>query len=248
VRRGLKADTYLRQVGTLTPAPFEASNMTDAVVPDAVARLAGLVGPDGDEVVADMDRRADEEGFPTVGPEVGAWLSVLARVTDADRIFEFGSGFGYSAYWFARGLTDGEIVLTEIDADELDQARTYFERGGLAQKARFEHGDAVEIVDGCDGPFDIVLIDNEKGRYTEALQAVEGNLRPGSLVLADNAVTASVVDRDDVIALLAGEGVSEPADASQGIAEYLRYVREHDRLETALLPLGEGVAVSVVTE
>jgi caffeoyl-CoA O-methyltransferase len=222
--------------------------MTDDVVPDAVARLAGLVGPEGDEIVAEMNQHAAAEGFPIVGPEVGAWLSVLARVTDADRVFEFGSGFGYSAYWFARGLVDGEVVLTEIDADELAQARTYFERGDLTQKAQFEHGDAIETVDEYAGPFDIVLIDNEKERYVEALQAAEEKLRPGSLVLADNAVTAGIIDRDDVIGLLAGEDVAEPTAASQGIAEYLRYVRDHDRLETALLPLGEGVAVSVVTD
>jgi len=222
--------------------------MTDDVVPDAVTELAGLVGPGRDEIITEMDARADSEGFPTVGPEVGGWLSMLARLTDAERIFEFGSGFGYSAYWFARGLgPDGEIVLTEIDADELDSAREYFQRAGIDDRARFEHGDAIEIVDRYDGPFDVVLIDNEKGRYVEALDALEGKLRPGSLVLADNAVTAGIIDRDDVVALVDGEDVPGATDASRGIAAYLRYVRDRDDFETVLLPLGEGVAVSVVT-
>lgn len=223
--------------------------MSDEVVPDAVAQLAGAIGPEPDGIVEEMDERAESEGFPTVGPEVGAWLSVLARTTGAERIFEFGSGFGYSAYWFARGLgADGEIVLTEIDEAELDDARAYFERAGIADRGRFEHGDAIEIVGEYGGPFDIVLIDNEKERYAEALRAVEGKLRPGSLVLADNAVTAGIIDRDDVLALVEGESVPDASEASRGIAEYLGYVRENDRLETALLPLGEGVAVSVVTE
>ncbi|MFC6722457.1 O-methyltransferase [Halobacteriaceae archaeon SHR40] len=223
--------------------------MSEDVVPEAVVELAGLIGPERDEIIVEMDARADREGFPTVGPEVGAWLSVVARLTDAERIFEFGSGFGYSAYWFARGIDpDGRIVLTEIDADELDSAREYFERAGIADRAAFEHGDAIDIVDEYDGPFDIVLIDNEKQRYVEALQAVEGRLRPGSVVLADNAITAGIIDRDDVIALTDGQAVPDATDASRGIAEYLRYVRDRDDLETALLPLGEGVAVSVVTE
>lgn len=223
--------------------------MTADVVPSEVKQLAELIGPEPDEVIEAMEHHADEQGFPTVGPEVGAWLSVLARTADADRIFEFGSGFGYSAYWFARGMTeDGHIVLTEIDEDELDQAQEYFERGAIADRASFEHGDAIEIVERYDGPFDIVLIDNEKGRYREALQAVESKLRPGSLVLADNAITAGVIDRDDVIALLAGESVETATEASRGIAEYLDYVRGNDRLDTALLPAGEGVAVSVLRE
>jgi predicted O-methyltransferase YrrM len=66
-------------------------------------------------------------------------------------------------------------------------------------------------------------------------------------VLADNAVTAGIVDRDDVVALVDGEDVPGATDASRGIAAYLRYVRDRDDLDTALLPLGEGVAVSVVT-
>jgi predicted O-methyltransferase YrrM len=222
--------------------------MTDGFLSPEIQELAGLIGPEPDEVIEAMEDHADAEGFPTVGPEVGTWLSVLAQTTDAERIFEFGSGFGYSAYWFARGMNEGEIVLTEIDADELAQAREFFQQAQIADHAHFEHGDAIDIVEGFDGPFDIVLIDNEKQRYREALQAVEGKLRPGSLVLADNAITAGVIDREDVLALLDGETVETATDASRGIAEYLDYVRDHDRLETALLPAGEGVAVSVVTD
>ncbi len=222
--------------------------MTDEVVPEQVTQLARLIGPEPDEIIEEMEKRADRENFPTVGPEVGGWLTLLARLTDAERIFEFGSGFGYSAYWFARGLAaDGEIVLTEIDREELDAAREYFERAGIADRAKFEHGDAIETVDAYDGPFDIVLIDNEKQRYVKALEAVDGKLKPGSLVLADNAITAGIIDRDDVIALTEGTEVSDATEASRGIADYLRYVRSREDLETVLLPLGEGVAVSVVT-
>jgi predicted O-methyltransferase YrrM len=218
------------------------------VLPEEVRALAEAVGPEPDELVEEMDTRAEREGFPTVGPAVGGWLALLARVVDARRVFEFGSGFGYSAYWFARELpADGEVVLTEVDRDELEDARTYFERAGLADRARFEHGDAVETVTGYEGPFDVVLVDNEKSRYVEAFEAVRGKVREGGLVLADNAVTAGPIDRTDVLALLGGESVdaSEVSEASRGIADYLGHVRDVEGFETALLPLGEGVAVSV---
>lgn len=220
--------------------------MTDELVTDTVAALAAAVRPERDDVLQAMDDRAEREGFPTVGPDVGGWLTLLARLVDADRIFEFGSGFGYSAYWFARAFDDdGEVVLTEVDADELDAAREYFERGGVADRARFEHGDAIEIVDRYDGPFDAVLIDNEKERYVEAFEAVRDKLRPGSVVIADNAVTADIVDGDDVRGLLTGEDRPTASESSVGIADYLDHVRRADEFETGLLPLGEGVAVSV---
>jgi len=127
-----------------------------------------------------MDARADREGSLTVGPAVGGWLRLLARSIDAERVFEFGSGYGYSAYWTAPALPeDGEIVLTEIDADELDDARENLERGGFADRARFEHGDAIETVERYDGPFDLVLIDNEKHRYAEAFEAVREKVPVG---------------------------------------------------------------------
>ncbi len=219
--------------------------MSDEVVPPAVGRLAGLTSPDGDAILAEMERHAGEVSFPIVGPTVGGWLSLLARAVDAHRVLEFGSGFGYSAYWFARALPeDGEVVLTEVDADELALAREYFERAGLTDRAQFEDGDALDTVERYDGPFDVVLVDNEKHRYREAFEAVEPKLRPGSLVLADNAVTAgSTVDRNEVVALLAGESVSA-SEGSRGVADYISFVRGRDDIDTVLLPLGEGVVVS----
>ena len=215
------------------------------VLPDDLTALAEAVGPEPDALIEEMDARADRERFPTVGPAVGGWLALLARVVDASRVFEFGSGFGYSAYWFARELPDdGEVVLTEVDREELEDAREYFERAGLSGRAHFEHGDAVGTIGSYEGPFDIVLLDNEKSRYVEAFEAVREKVREGGLVLADNAITAGPIDRTDVRALLRGQGV-EASEASRGVADYLGHVRDADEFQTALLPLGEGVAVSV---
>jgi predicted O-methyltransferase YrrM len=213
-------------------------------IPGSVESYADLVGPEPDEVIAEMDERADRDGFPTVGPAVGGWLRFLAGLVDARRVFEFGSGFGYSAYWFAGALPeDGEVVLTEVDAEELEAAREFLERGGYADRARFEHGDAIEIVERYDGPFDCVLIDNEKDRYAEAFAAVRGKVREGGLVLADNAVSAGSIEFEALPALLREEPVGT-TDATRGIAEYLRTVRADPGFETVLLPVGEGVAVS----
>jgi predicted O-methyltransferase YrrM len=213
-------------------------------VPEPLAQYCRAIGPLPDDVLSSMDAKAEREGFPHVGPEVGGWLAMLARMADAERVFEFGSGFGYSAYWFARELpADGEVVLTEIDADEFDEARDFLERGGLADRARFEHGDAIDIVDSYDGPFDVVLVDNEKHRYAEAFEAVRGKLAPGGIVAADNAVAGGSIEMTDLLAHFEGESVAMN-ESTRGMAEYLETVNEDPAFETVLLPLGEGVAVS----
>ncbi|PSP59479.1 methyltransferase [Halobacteriales archaeon QH_7_66_36] len=211
--------------------------------PAQVGRLAReLVHTDA--VIDEMDARADREGFPTVGPVVGAWLRLLARTVDAERGFEFGSGFGYSAYWLADAFpADGELVLTEVDADELDDAREYLARGGYADRCRFEHGDALDTVGRYDGPFDVVLIDNEKARYPAAFDAVRGKVASGGLVFVDNAVTAGSLDFEAILALVEGRETAAN-DATRGVAELLGRLRDDDAFETTLLPLGEGVAVA----
>ncbi|AGB32419.1 O-methyltransferase family 3 [Natrinema pellirubrum DSM 15624] len=221
--------------------------MTD-VLSDEIARFVRAVGPDPDETLLEMDEYADAEGFPHVGPEVGAFLRLLARLTDAERVFEFGSGYGYSAYWFAAALpADGEIVLTEVDEAELDLAREYMAAGGYDGIATYELGDAMETIDRYDGPFDVVLIDHQKERYADAFAAVRDEIPVGGVIVADNAITASVVDFDDLLAWAEGDAV-ETNDHTRGIIDFLETVRADPAFETVVVPLGEGITVSYRVE
>lgn len=218
--------------------------MTD-VLTDEIARFVRAVGPDPDETLIEMDEYAAAEGFPHVGPEVGSFLRFLARVSGAERVFEFGSGYGYSAYWFAAALPDdGEIVLTEVDEDELELAREYMAAGGYDELARYELGDAMATIDRYDGPFDVVLIDHQKARYADAFEAVRSKIPVGGVVVADNAITASVVDFDDLLEWAESGAPVETNDHTQGVIDYLETVRADPDFETIVGPLGEGIAVS----
>ncbi|MHC3437407.1 O-methyltransferase [Natrialbaceae archaeon A-gly3] len=213
---------------------------------DEVARFVHAISPDPDETLIEMDERAAAEGFPHVGPDVGAFLRVLARMVDAKRVFEFGSGYGYSAYWLAEALpTDGEIVLTEIDDDQLELAREYMESGGYGDRARYELGDALETIEDYDGPLDVVLIDHEKERYVEAFEAVRSKVPVGGIVVADNAMYASPIQSGQLLEVLEdGETSGELNEATRGVAAYIERVRGDPDFETVALPLGEGIAVS----
>ncbi|MFB6154290.1 MAG: O-methyltransferase [Haloferacaceae archaeon] len=214
------------------------------VLTDDVARFVRAAGPDHDGIQAEMAAYAEEHGFPIIGPDAGGVLRLVARLTDARRIFEFGSGFGYSAYWFLQGMhTESEIVLTEVDADELDMAREFFERAGIADRAEFRRGDAMEIVDEYDGPFDVVLMDHQKARYADGFRRVREKVRPGGVVAVDN-IMRGPVEFDSLLAYL--EGGPEPEDGSTaGVAEFLDTVDADPAFETTVLPVGSGVSLSV---
>ena len=215
------------------------------VLTDDIVRFVRAVGPDPDETLREMDEYADREGFPHVGPEVGACLRVLARACDAERIFEFGSGYGYSAYWMARALPeDGTIVLTEIDEDELELAREYMTRGGYDDLARYELGDALETIEAYDGPFDVVLIDHQKHRYEEAFEAVREQVPVGGVVIADNAITGGPIEFEKLLERVDGGEPDDETEATRGIGDYLERVTSDPDFETIVLPLGEGIAVS----
>ncbi|WP_121742252.1 O-methyltransferase [Natronorubrum halophilum] len=215
------------------------------VLSDDIDRFVRAVCPDPDETLREMDDYAEREGFPHVGPEVGAFLRFVARTSDAERIFEFGSGYGYSAYWMAQALpVDGEIVLTEVDADELEMAREYLSEGGYDDLARYEVGDAMETIEGVDGPFDVVLIDHQKHRYADAFDAVRSKVPVGGVIVADNAITASVVEFEKLLEIVDGGAVAEVNEHTQGIVDYLERVTSDPEFETFVLPLGEGIAVS----
>jgi len=215
------------------------------ILREEIARFVRATGPGPDETLSEMDDFAAAEGFPHVGPEVGGTLRLLARMVDATRIFEFGSGYGYSAYWFAEALpADGEIVLTEVDEDELELAKTYLERGGYDSLARYELGDALETIERYDGPFDVVLIDHQKHRYREAFEAVRSKIPVGGVIVADNAMCAGIIEFEKLLEIVEGGAPSEVNEHTQGVADYLEAVRTDPDFETIVLPLGEGIAVS----
>lgn len=194
--------------------------------------------PETDPVQAEMEALAEERNFPIVGPLVGRLLYLLARLVDARRVLELGSGFGYSALWFARALPpDGSVVLTEWDPDDSRRARDYLERAGLAGRARFEVGDALELVEALPGPWDIVFIDVDKEQYPDALEAAVPRLRPGGLLLVDNVLWQGRVATEE-----------PPEPSTSGVLELNRRIHSDPRLDTAVVPLRDGVAVCRVRE
>jgi predicted O-methyltransferase YrrM len=211
------------------------------ILPDATARLLRAAAPEGDDVIRAMEAYGESNGPTTVGREVGQLFCVLTRLADADRVFEFGSGYGYSGYWFVRG--GAEVVLTDVDSEPLERAREFYADAGVADRARFEQGDAHAVLDRLDGSVDIVLIDHQKSRYAEALEAAREKLSPGGLVIADNAMVSTSIQFDDLVATLEGE-TRDLNESTRGVADYLQAVLADDAFETTLLPIGEGVAVS----
>jgi predicted O-methyltransferase YrrM len=126
-----------------------------------------------------------------VTPEVGGLLYMLARATQARSIVEFGTSFGLSTLHLAAALRDnggGRLITTEFEAGKLARARAHLAEAGLADLVEFREGDALATL-ATDLPetIDLVLLDGAKGLYSDILDRLEPRLRPGAILIADNA-------------------------------------------------------------
>jgi len=196
--------------------------------------LRGLADVPGDPILADMHREAAERNFPIVGPEVGRLLFQLARTSGAARIFEMGSGFGYSTLWFARALPPaGRVHHTDGDAKNTAKARAYLERAELHDRVVFTTGDAREILKDTPGEFDIVFMDIDKDQYPSGYQVFKDRVKVGGLVIVDNLIWSGKV----------AAGETDPA--TQGVREYLKLMWSDPRFLSSLMPVRDGVGVSL---
>jgi predicted O-methyltransferase YrrM len=200
-----------------------------------------LVDPVIERVLADFERRAEEEqrrtsvGSPgtnlddlllSVGREAGILLYLLANGAQSKRILELGTSYGYSTVWLAAAArsTGGKVISLELRDFKIEHARQSLTRAGLSSRVEFHAGDCLETLKTLAGPFDFVLLDVWKDLYLPCFELVHPKLAPGAIIVADN--------------MLLPAAVRPQAEA------YRQRVREAGDLDSVLLDVGNGLEVT----
>jgi predicted O-methyltransferase YrrM len=210
----------------------------DLIAPAVAEHLASLVPPRPGELAA-MEAEAARTGFPIIGPAAGHFCYLLARALGARRVFELGSGFGYSTAWFARAVAEnggGEVHHVVWDAELSRRARKHLDALGLSRQVHFHVGEAVETLRKETGPFDLIFNDIDKEGYPASLDVIVERLRPGGLLIVDNALWHG--------------RFFDPADrspATEGVRELTRRLTTDPRWITSLAPIRDGLLVSLRT-
>jgi caffeoyl-CoA O-methyltransferase len=215
-----------------------------------------------DPLLAEMEQRAEAEGFPIIGPHVGPWLYTLTRLIGATRVYELGSGYGYSTWYFCKAVQENSggagtsargdaadksvhpteeagrsagptVVHTVWDAQLSSDARANLTRAGFAEFTTFIEGEAVAALTAADGGWDIIFMDIDKEGYAAALPVIEQKLRPGGLLLVDNLIwSGKVADATDT------------RSSTEGIRRLTTMLRDSPRWELLILPLRDGLGVA----
>jgi predicted O-methyltransferase YrrM len=199
--------------------------------------MRGLLSPTDHEVLTDMEALAATNNFPIVGRLVGVFLETMAKSINAQRVFEFGSGYGYSAYWFAKAVgATGQVICSEADLLNKEKAEQYLSRADLWDRVDFQAGMAQDIFAQTEGLFDVCYNDVDKGDYTEIWLLAKDRIREGGLYIADNVLWRGRV------------AVEEFTDVFQGWTEA---IREHNALvfndpdfDSFINPTRDGVIVA----
>lgn len=202
------------------------------------AYVEGLFAPE-DDLLKEIREEISRRGLPEIyiSPELGRLLQVLLSGAGAHSVLEVGTLGGYSAIWMARVLPPGgRLVTVEVDPDRAALARGFVARAGLESMVEVRVGDGREVlermVDEGDR-FDAVFIDADKEGYPEYLDRALELVRPGGLILADNAFRdGRVLD-------------AEPDEATRGVMTYNERVASDPRLESTIVPVRDGLTVAV---
>jgi len=211
----------------------------DIVNPQVETYMRSLMDRYDEPVLLEMEAEGRERGFPIIGRLVGVTVELLARSIGARRVFELGSGFGYSAYWFARAVgPGGEVHGTDGDPANEAKAGGYLERAGLDGPLRWHVGDAVRNLAEVDGEFDVVYDDIDKEGYPDAWRAASERIRVGGLYICDNVLwSGSVADPE-------GDHGRDRA-TTEAILEHNRLIAQDERYVSSIVPTRDGVMVAL---
>jgi predicted O-methyltransferase YrrM len=211
----------------------------DIVNPQVEEYMRSLAARHDEPVLLEMEAEAKERDFPIVGRLVGVTLEILARGIGARRVFEMGSGYGYSAYWFSRAVgPEGELHLTDNDPENEMKAFAYLERVNLDLPLRFHVGEALEALSLAPGEFDIVYCDIDKGNYPDAWKLARDRIRVGGLYICDNVLWSGRVAQEKV------EDDVRPG-WTEAIREHNRLIAEDERYLSSIVPTRDGVMVAL---
>jgi predicted O-methyltransferase YrrM len=190
--------------------------------------------PPRDPVLREVEEYAEREDVPISDPEVGRFLSIMARAAGSRLILEIGAAIGYGAICLARGAPEARVVSIDVDPGRLAMARHYVEKAELSSRVDLIEGDVFDVLHRLPGPFDLVYIDADKAQYRRYLDQVLPRLRVGGVILVDNL-------------LWSGHVAVPPAEEDRS-ADALRafngYFMMHPQLQSVVIPLGDGMGVA----
>ena len=209
----------------LDPVPQQVRDYLDSLVSERPAEMRA------------MEAHAKEVGFPIVGPASGLLCYQVARMIGARRVFELGSGYGYSTAWFAKGVQEnggGEVHHVVWSEELSQQARQHLGALGFEGIIRYRVSEAVQALRETEGPFDLIFNDIDKRGYPDSLPVIAEKLRSGGVLIIDNMLWHGKIFDE-----------SDQSDDTRGVREFTRRITTDSGWIASLVPIRDGLIVAM---
>lgn len=191
-------------------------------------------------VIEAIEQEALRDRVPIIRKEMQSFLKILLMIKRPMRILEVGTAVGFSSILMSEYMPEGGHITTIENYDKrIPIARANFKRAGKEEQIDLIEGDALEVMHGLEGPYDLIFVDAAKGQYINYLPEVMRLLGTDGVLVSDN-----VLQEGDIIeSRFAVERRNRTIHSR--MREYLYELKHHDQLQTSIIPLGDGVALSV---
>ena len=210
------------------------------VTDERLASFINSFNTDYDEVITSIRKEAEENRVPVIRREAGEFIKMLIMMNRPKRILEIGSAIGFSAIFMSRFLEDGAHITTiENYQPRIEEAKKNIERAGAQDVITLLEGDALEILPGLSGEYDMVFMDAAKGQYGSFFKDAIRLLREDGILLCDN-----VLQDGDVLESRFAVTRRNRTIHSR-MREYLDELTHDPELETAILNIGDGMSLSI---
>lgn len=189
-------------------------------------------------ILYDMEKHAEEYEVPIIHPEVAQMIRVLLSIKKPTSILELGTAIGYSSIFMAKMQpTCKKIITIERSKAMIEKAKANIEKAELKDVIEIKEGNVQEILPNLDGKFDIIFIDAAKSKYLEFLPYCLDRLSSDGIIISDNVLFKGMIATDMLVA-------KRQRTIVRKMREYLNVISHHDELETTIIPIGDGVAIS----
>lgn len=213
----------------------------DAIMPPYITKWLRDNAVHNDPLLTELEEYAAQNNIPIAEPETARFLSVMCKIAKPKRVLEIGTAIGYSAIITARGMDEnGKILTLEYDEETAKIARENIARAGMTGRIEVVCADAKDYLSYIDEDecMDMIFLDGPKAHYIYMLDDCVRLLRRGGVLISDNVLYKGMTADDAHV-------IRRKITIVERLREYIDALTNHPELETALLPLGDGVTVSV---
>ena len=191
--------------------------------------------------VENIKQKALDEHIPIIMDDTLNVIAKYLKEIKPKKILEIGTAVGYSAICFSEFLEkDGKIDTIEREKERVNEANENIKKAGVEEKIHIYEGDAVEILPTLNEKYDVVFIDAAKGKYPFFLKEALRMIKPNGVILADNILYKGYVMSD--------YNKHKQRTAVRNLREYVKEVTENPNIETEILDVGDGLAISRINE